>query len=223
MKARHYLHPLNYIFSRRNSQLHNCGNVYYNSKIKDRFFFSKAWFKKLKHIINFSADNVKLWGNPEIKLQFNTKIYNGNIRYVSDLYNYDGTMLSQQDIETIIGTEITLIEYHALYKSIPGYIKDEFRNKLKSVNMSFPIEIHYLTKDNKGTRYLREIFTKSESGAPIFQLIRVTALREFKCLRTNLIIYLLFLLKGRFLVSIWNPKYWLTSCGFLPIIFIGAS
>ena len=29
MKARHYLHPLNYRFSRRNSQLHNCGNVFF--------------------------------------------------------------------------------------------------------------------------------------------------------------------------------------------------
>ena len=152
-------------------------NYHHNllSTVKNKFWHSvikaySVWFKKLKHITNFSADNVKIWGNPEIKLQFNIKIYNGNIRYISDLYNCDWIRLSQQDIEIKVGTKITFIEYHALYKSIPGYIKDEFRNKSKSDNMSCPIEIHYLTKDKKGTRYLREIFTKNEDGVPIGQV-----------------------------------------------------
>ena len=125
--------------------------------------------KKLKYITDLSADNVKIWGNPEINIQFNTKLYNGNIRYVSDLYECNGSKLSQQNIETKVGAKITFIEYHALYKGIPSYMKDEFRDKTKSNDMTYPSKIYYLTKDKKGTRYLREIFNKCVEGIPIGQ------------------------------------------------------
>ena len=145
------------------NQLYQTDEKYHNellTKVKNKFWLSvikaySVWFKNLKYITDHSADNIKIWGNPEINIQFNINICNGNIRYVSDLYDCKGVKLSQQDIAVRVGAKITFIEYHALYKSIPGYMKDEFRYKTKTDNITYPIEIHYLTKDKKGTRYLK--------------------------------------------------------------------
>ena len=126
-----------------------------------------VWFKKLKYTTDYPADNFKLWGNPEINVHFNSKIYNGNIRYVSDLYRSDGVKLSQEDIEMKVGTQISFIEYYALYMSIAGYMKEEFHNKTKVANMTYPIEIQCLTKDKKCSRNLREIFNKGVKDIPI--------------------------------------------------------
>ena len=159
------------------NQLYQTDEKYHNellTKVKNKIWLSvikaySVWFKKLKYITDHSADNIKIWGNPEKNTQFNINICNGNIRYVSDLYDCKGVKLSQQDIEVRVGAKITFIEYHALYKSIPGYMKDEFRNKTKTDNITYPIEIHYLTKDKKGTRYLREMFNKCVNDIPIGQ------------------------------------------------------
>ena len=159
------------------NQLYQTDEKYHEllqTRVKNKFWLSviiaySVWFKKLKLTTDFSADNIKIWGNPEINIHFNTRVFDGNIRYVSDLYDNRGIKLSQRDIEVRIDANITFIEYHALYNSIPGYIKDEFRNKIKTDNITYPTEIHYLTKDKKGTRNLREIFNKCVNDIPIGQ------------------------------------------------------
>ena len=90
------------------------------TRVKNKFWLSvintySVWFKKLKLFTDYSADNIKIWGNREINIHFNTSIFNGNIRYVSDLYDNRGIKLSQRDIAVRIDANITFIEYHALY------------------------------------------------------------------------------------------------------------
>ena len=111
-----------------------------------------SWHKKLKLCKERSASHLHLWGNPEINVPFNVKIYNGNIRYAIDLYKNGNERLTQEEIEVRIGTQITFIDYHALYTSIPKYIRNDLSNLSNNYNVNIPTAIQWLIKDQKGTK-----------------------------------------------------------------------
>ena len=81
--------------------------------------------KEIQKSRYYSADQVHIWGNPEINIQFNSRINNGNIIYATDLYKTNGEKLTQKEIKKRFGTNITFIEYHAIYTGIPRYMKNE--------------------------------------------------------------------------------------------------
>ena len=81
--------------------------------------------------------------HPEINVPFNVKIYNGNIRYVTDLYKNGNERLSQEEMEARIGTQITFIAYHALYTSIPKYIRNDLLNQSYNYNLYIPLTTKY--------------------------------------------------------------------------------
>ena len=126
--------------------------------------------QKLKLCTERSASHLHLWGNPEINVPFNVKIYNGNIRYAIDLYKNGNERLTQEEIEVRIGTQITFIDYHALYTSIPKYIRNDLSNLSNNYNVNIPTAIQWLIKDQKSTKCIWEIFLKSSTSMPIGQV-----------------------------------------------------
>ena len=131
-----------------------------------------SWYKKLKSCTEISASHYHLWGNPETNIPFNTKICNGNIRYVTDLFKNGNEKLTQEEIEGRIGTKITFIEYHALYTSIPKYIRNDLREIFLKSSTTIPIgqvkwtrELSLSNTEDWETLYLRA--TKCNMNARI--------------------------------------------------------
>ena len=43
---------------------------------------------------------IPMWGTQDIRLGFNTKLYNNNINYVSDLFNEEGIRLTVTELSS---------------------------------------------------------------------------------------------------------------------------
>ena len=43
---------------------------------------------------------IPMWGTQDIRLGFNTKLYNNNIKYVSDLFNEEGIRLTVTEVSS---------------------------------------------------------------------------------------------------------------------------
>ena len=116
------------------------------------------WYKCLKRNHVVSADLTPLWGNPDIKLPFNAKMYTANIRYLNDLYKDGNVRLTMNELELKLGSKLSFLDYITIWKSIPKQLKDEMHSKHISYIVTIPQNVYYLIKNNKGTKNLRKIF-----------------------------------------------------------------
>ena len=152
--------------------------IYHNTlltQVKNHFWGSvikaySQWYEALKNNFITSIELTPLWGNPQIRIPFNSKLFNNNIRYLRDLYNGDGTRLTKIDLELKIGRRMTFLEHLSLWQGIPGYMKEEIQLKPVTYDLLLPISIQWLTKDKKGTRNLRHVFKQENRAVPKGQL-----------------------------------------------------
>ena len=89
-------------------------------------------------------------------MPFNEKLFNKNIRFISDLYNGKGTPLTQKEVEDIIRQNIMFTVYIGIWKAIPKNWKEYLLNMKKEYDTTRPINIEWITKDKKGTENIRK-------------------------------------------------------------------
>ena len=133
----------------------NCKNPFWASVILS---FTK-WYKCLNSNNQIDIRDQPIWGNAILNIPFNKALYSSNIIFLKDLYNHDGNPKTKEHLERIVGGNIMLTTYHALWKSQPKNWKDTLKLPNADFNLYLPPVVNWLTKDNKGTKNIRKVWS----------------------------------------------------------------
>ena len=139
-----------------NGLLNNVSNQFWRSVITGYTNF----YLSVKNEILQKIEVTPLWGNPDIKVKFNTPMFRANIRYLQDLYR-GNTRVSLKDLNIIAQTELPFTFYLSIWKNIPRQMKPYMETRIIDCNLIYPVNIHWLRKDKKGTKNIRLIMTKN--------------------------------------------------------------
>ena len=55
------------------------------SKFLDLAIGYNRWFQTMKASVDINILNIQIWGNPDINIKLNNRLFKHTIRYVSDL------------------------------------------------------------------------------------------------------------------------------------------
>ena len=128
------------------------------------------WYKILDQNNHIEVAYQPLWGNANMNIPFNKKIFNGNITFVNDLYDNEGNPRSRESLEISIGSNIMFTTYHALWRAMPNNWKNIMRGESKQLNLALPPVLLWLLKDQKGTKNIRRVWSiKHNNNIPIGQ------------------------------------------------------
>ena len=133
----------------------NCKNPFWASVILS---FTK-WYKCLNSNNQIDIRDQPIWGNAILNIPFNKALYSSNIIFLKDLYNHEGNPKTKEHLERIVGGNIMLTTYHALWKSQPKNWKDTLKLPNADFNLYLPPVVNWLTKDNKGTKNIRKVWS----------------------------------------------------------------
>ena len=139
-------------------------------RVKNPFWKSvvlsyKKWYENVKELSN-NVELRHIWGNPDVNVPFNNKLFTHNFIYLKDLFDHMGTPLSKIQIEAQIGSPIMLTTYFGIWKAIPKKWVNELKNKIKTYDVNQPQHIHLLLKDKKGTVNIRTAYSQQNNETP---------------------------------------------------------
>ena len=128
------------------------------------------WYTTAKKSLITSPHFEPLWGNPSIKMPFNSLLFKSNYLFLSDIIDELGTPISRNQMERITGKPIMFITYLAIWNSIPMPWKQVLRTTTRNENLTEPPIINFLRKGKKGTSHIRNIWNNQDSlSIPIGQ------------------------------------------------------
>ena len=136
--------------------LANTKNPFWKSVIKA----FQMWYKSIKNTIIIPPRFQPIWGNNILRIPFNNKMYKNNFLFLPDLFNQNGEFLSRAAIEQRIECPLMFTSYYALFNAIPREWKEEIQNTILDYNLTLPPIMALLTKSQKGTREIRQIWSK---------------------------------------------------------------
>ena len=135
-------------------------NPFWKSVIKSYI----TWYTQFKNCKEIESKDQLIWGNPDVVIPFNEKLFLNNFIYVKDLYDIQGTPLSIEQMEARTGSRIMFTEYIGLWSAIPRTWKNEGITNERNYNIDKPINIRTLTMDKKGTINIRKILHEQTQG-----------------------------------------------------------
>ena len=118
----------------------------------------KDWYAIFKEVMEPNANFIPIWGNNKMNIPFNPIWYRKGIRYVSDMYDENGTPLTQELLGNQLGIRIQFTHFYAFWSRIPGEYSTILTGKQKSFNLQKPPNIEWITKDKKGGVNIRKIW-----------------------------------------------------------------
>ena len=83
------------------------------------------WYSQFQKCKEIEIEDQLIWGNPEIEIPFNEKLFSNNYIYIKDIYDIQGTPLSREQLEANIGSRIMFTEYIDLWSAIPRTRKNK--------------------------------------------------------------------------------------------------
>ena len=144
------------------------GSNYHNSlknKVKNPFWQSvlisySKWYRAFNILDLLPIPFQPIWGNDNMNIPFNINFYNHNIIFIHDLFDPNGQPRTKESLEQTIGSNIMFTTYHAIRTSLPKTWKDFLLENSKDANLILPPILSWLLRDKKGTKSIRNIWTK---------------------------------------------------------------
>ena len=123
----------------------------------------KDWYAIFKEVTEPNAYFIPIWGNNKMNIPFNPIWYRKGLRYVSEMYDENGTPLTQELLGNQLGIRIQFTHFYAFWSRIPGEYSTILTGKQKSFNLQKPPNIEWITKDKKGGVNIRKIWEISNT------------------------------------------------------------
>ena len=117
------------------------------------------WYNSLENCGLIEIEHQPIWGNTHLNMPMNMDLFNSKIIFIKDLFDEHGLPRTQNSLEQSIGKNLMFLTYHAIWRAIPKEWKDHMLLATKDTDLHLPPIYNWLTKDKKGTKNIRKIWT----------------------------------------------------------------
>ena len=134
----------------------NVTNVFWKDVIKSMIKFNQVVHMETENILTES-----LWYSDYTKFK-KTKIKRWDtkgLRFIGDLFNPNGRLMSREEIKQKYDTSMTFLCYESLIRSLPADIKNRRRTSFARPNLPYRMQL-FLSKTN-GSRYYYSLFVEA--------------------------------------------------------------
>ena len=117
------------------------------------------WYNTLDNCGLIEIEHQPIWGNINLNMPMNMDMLKNNIIFIKDLFDENGLPKTHHSLEQSIGKNLMFLTYHAIWRAIPKNWKDHMLLSTKNTDLQLPPIYNWLTKDKKGTKNIRKIWS----------------------------------------------------------------
>ena len=114
------------------------------------------------NIVN-NPRNIPIWFNPDINLPFIKKWDDKGIRWIGDIFDTDGEMLTRIGLYECFNVNINFIDYMRLTRAIPPELKILIERSDDDIGPRCQQHILTILGDNKSNQMVKKQFTSKNS------------------------------------------------------------